>query len=135
MPATTRGNAWRDSADAADTSSLFAFFAREHLRDLCGLVVLETPAPSTTMPDSTKATQAVMRLLLEQMAKALAEPKPKPAIEGEEFVPPPGYLTRVNVKEFERGQEDSDWWRDGGDEDPFIGLRPRPKPRGPRRRR
>ena len=88
------------------------------------------------MPDSTKETRAALRLLLDQMAKALAKPKPQPT-EGEEFIPPPGYRTRVNVKEFERGQEDGDWWKDGGDEDPFIGLRPRPgpKPRAKRRPR
>ncbi len=135
MPATTRSHALARERRRGGYIVFVRFFAREHLRDLCGLVVLETPAPSTTMPDSTKVTQAVMRLLLEQMAKALAEPKPKPAMEGEEFIPPPGYRTRVNVKEFERGQGEGDWWDDSGDEDAFIGLRPRPKPRAKRRLR
>ena len=81
------------------------------------------------MPDSTKETQAALRALLDQMAKALAEPKP--------VEPGPGYKTRVNVREFLRGQgqDEGDWWDDSGDEDAFIGLRPRPKPRAKRRLR
>ena len=85
------------------------------------------------MPDSTKETQATLRALLDQMAKALAEPKP--------VEPGPGYKTRVNVREFLRGQGqgqgqgEGDWWDDSGDEDAFIGLRPRPKPRAKRRLR
>ena len=78
------------------------------------------------MPDSTNATTAVIRALLDEMAKALAAPKPaQPAAPGKR-------RTRVNVKEFNKAQGES-WWKDGGDEDPFIGLRPRPKRRGPRR--
>ena len=89
------------------------------------------------MTDETKTTQALLRALLKEMEKSLTQPKAQ--TEGEVFIPPPGYKTRVNVKEFERGQEDSDWWKDGGDEDAFIGLRPKPKPaakpRGKRRLR
>lgn len=79
------------------------------------------------MTDETKTTQTLLRALLREMEKSLAQPKP--AVEGEVFIPPPGYRTRVNVKEFERGQQEGEsWWKDGGDEDAFIGLRPRPKP-------
>ena len=89
------------------------------------------------MTDETKTTQALLRALLKEMEKSLTQPKAQ--TEGEVFIPPPGYKTRVNVKEFERGQEDGDWWKDGGDEDAFIGLRPKPKPaakpRGKRRLR
>lgn len=89
------------------------------------------------MADEIKTTQTLLRALLREMEKSLAQPKAE--TEGEVFIPPPGYKTRVNVKEFERGQEDGDWWNDGGDEDAFIGLRPRPKPapkpRGKRRLR
>ncbi|WP_213601381.1 hypothetical protein [Pseudoxanthomonas japonensis] len=86
------------------------------------------------MTDSTKETRAALRLLLDQMAKALAKPKPQPA-EGEEFVPPPGYRTRVNVREFLRGQkgEEESWWDSGSDGDPLLGLRPPRRRRGPRR--
>ncbi len=86
------------------------------------------------MPDSTKETRAALRLLLDQMAKALAKPKPQPT-EGEEFIPPPGYRTRVNVREFLRGQkgEGESWWDSGSDGDPLIGLRPPRRRRGPRR--
>ena len=87
------------------------------------------------MATESNTTQALLRALLREMEKSLAQPKPE--TETEAFYPPPGYRTRVNVKEFERGQEDGDWWKDGGDEDPFIGLRPRPgpKPRAKRRPR
>ncbi|WP_155953212.1 hypothetical protein [Pseudoxanthomonas suwonensis] len=82
------------------------------------------------MPDNTKATHAVLRALLDEMAKSLAATKPQPVEPG------PGYRTRVNVREFLRGQEGEDsWWDDSGDEDAFIGLRPRPKPRAKRRLR
>ena len=80
------------------------------------------------MPDSNKSTTAVIRALLDEMAKALAAPKPvQPAAPGRR-------RTRVNVKEFNKAQDEGEsWWKDGGDEDPFIGLRPTPKRRGPRR--
>jgi hypothetical protein len=79
------------------------------------------------MADESKTTQALLRALLKEMEKSLTQTKP--AAEDEVFIPPPGYRTRVNVKEFERGQEEGEsWWKDGGDEDAFIGLRPRPKP-------
>lgn len=88
------------------------------------------------MADESKTTQALLRALLREMEKSLTQPKPPAEAE---VVIPPGYKTRVNVAEFERGQEDSDWWKDGGDEDAFIGLRPRPKaaqkPRAKRRLR
>ncbi|WP_447585161.1 hypothetical protein [Pseudoxanthomonas mexicana] len=91
------------------------------------------------MPDSNKATLGAMRLLLDQMAKALAKPKPQPAAEeGAEFIPPPGYRTRVNVREFlrgQRGEEEESWWDSGSDGDPLIGLRPPRRRRGPRPRR
>lgn len=80
------------------------------------------------MADEIKTTQALLRALLREMEKSLAQPKAE--TEGEVFIPPPGYKTRVNVAEFERGQEEGEsWWKDGGDEDAFIGLRPRPKPK------
>lgn len=88
------------------------------------------------MPDNTKATHAVLRALLDEMAKALAKPKPKPEAEGGEFFPPPGYRTRVNVREFLRGQKgdgEESWWDGGSDGDPLIGLRPPRRRRGPRR--
>ncbi len=88
------------------------------------------------MPDSTKESRAVLRLLLDQMAKSLAKPKPQPEAEGGEFIPPPGYRTRVNVREFLRGQKDEgeeSWWDSGSDGDPLIGLRPPRRRRGPRR--
>lgn len=88
------------------------------------------------MADESKTTQALLRALLKEMEKSLAQPKAE--TEGEVFIPPPGYKTRVNVKEFERGEE-GEWWNEGGDEDAFIGLRPKPKPpakpRGKRRLR
>lgn len=92
------------------------------------------------MPDSNKSTTAVIRALLDQMAEALTKPKPQPADEDNEFIPPPSprRRTRVNVREFlrgQRGKEEESWWDSSGDGDPFIALRPRPKPRGPRRRR
>ncbi|QNN47411.1 hypothetical protein H9L17_04490 [Thermomonas brevis] len=81
------------------------------------------------MPDNTKATHAVLRALLDEMAKSLAAPKAQEP-------PAPGTRrTRVNVKEFNKGQQGENWWSDGGDEDEFIGLRPRPKPRARRRLR
>lgn len=90
------------------------------------------------MADESKTTQALLRALLREMEKSLAQPKP--AADGDVFIPPHGYRTRVNVREFERGQEEGEsWWKDGGGEDAFIGLRPRPKPapkpRGKRRLR
>ena len=89
------------------------------------------------MPDNTKATNAVVRALLEQMANALAKPKPQPPAEGDEFIPPPKRRrTRVNVKEFNKAKgEEGGWWDSSGDGDPFIGLRPPRKRRGPRPRR
>ena len=69
-----------------------------------------------TMAEESKTTQALLRALLREMEKSLAQPKP--AAGGEVFIPPPGYRTRVNVKEFERGQQEGEsWWKDGGDED------------------
>lgn len=89
------------------------------------------------MPDSTKETRAVLRQLLDQMTKALATAKPQPGTHGGEFIPPPGYRTRVNVREFLRGQKDEgdegSWWDSGSDGDPLIGLRPPRRRRGPRR--
>lgn len=91
------------------------------------------------MHDNTKETRAALRLLLEQMAKALEKPRPKPQpAGGEEFIPPPGYRTRVNVREFLRGQKEQgeeSWWDSGSDGDSLIGLRPPRKRRGPRPRR
>ena len=90
------------------------------------------------MPDSTNATTAVIRALLDQMAEALTKPKPQPPAEGDEFVPPPSprRRTRVNVKEFNKAKgEEEGWWDSSGDGDPFIGLRPPRKRRGPRPRR
>ena len=90
------------------------------------------------MPDSTNATTAVIRALLDQMAEALTKPKPQPADEGNEFIPPPSprRRTRVNVKEFNKAKgEGEGWWDSSGDGDPFIGLRPPRKRRGPRPRR
>lgn len=89
------------------------------------------------MADESKTTQALLRALLREMEKSLT--KPKIETEGEVVIPP-GYKTRVNVAEFERGQEEGEsWWKEGGDEDAFIGLRPRPKaaqkPRAKRRLR
>lgn len=90
------------------------------------------------MPDSDKATTAVIRALLDEMAKALAKPKPQPIAEGDEFIPPPRRRTRVNVREFLKGQKDQEeesWWDSGSDGDPLIGLRPPRRRRGPRPRR
>ena len=78
------------------------------------------------MADESKTTQALLRALLKEMEKSLASPKTQ--TNDEVFVPPPGYKTRVNVREFERGQEEGEWWKEGDDEDAFIGLRPKPKP-------
>ena len=80
------------------------------------------------MPDNHKATTAVIRALLDEMAQALAAQKPaQPAAPGKR-------RTRVNVKEFNKAQgEEEGWWDSSGDGDPFIALRPRPKRRGPRR--
>lgn len=79
--------------------------------------------------ETTKTTQALLRALMKEMEKTLAAPQPTPP-------PAPGTRrTRVNVKEFNKAQEGESWWSDGGDEDEFIGLRPRPKPRAKRRLR
>ena len=104
------------------------------------LLVVDTPAPSTAMPDSSKSTTAVIRALLDQMAEALTKPKPQPGDEGSEFIPPPSprRRTRVNVREFlrgQRGKEEESWWDSGSDGDPLIGLRPPRKRRGPSPRR
>jgi len=81
------------------------------------------------MADESKTTQALLRALLKEMEKSLAAPKaPEPSAPGT-------HRTRVNVKEFNRAQQEESWWSDGGDEDEFIGLRPRPKPRAKRRLR
>lgn len=92
------------------------------------------------MPDSNKSTTAVIRALLDQMAEALTKPTPQPPAEGDEFIPPPPSpprrRTRVNVREFNKAKGEAEgWWDSSGDGDPFIALRPRPQPRGPRRRR
>ena len=80
------------------------------------------------MTDETiKTTQALLRALMKEMEKTLATPQPT--------TPPGTRRTRVNVKEFNKAQESESWWSDGGDEDEFIGLRPRPKPRAKRRLR
>ena len=88
-------------------------------------------APRKTMPDSTKATRAAFRALLDQLAKIRAkqQPQPPPAPSG------PVRKTRVNVREFLRGQkgEGESWWDSGSDGDPLIGLRPPRRRRGPRR--
>ena len=113
--------------------------ARIRLRPGRGLLFLGTSAATTPMPENNKATTAVIRTLLDEMAKALAKPKQQPTAEDGEFIPPPSprRRTRVNVREFlrgQRGKEEESWWDSSGDGDPFIALRPRPKPRGPRRR-
>lgn len=74
-----------------------------------------------------KTAQSLLRAMLKEMEKTLAEPKP--------YVRPPGAKTRVNVEEFNKAQQGENWGSDGGDEDQFIGLRPRPKPRAKRRLR
>ena len=80
------------------------------------------------MPDNTKATYAVLRALLDEMAKSLAAPKP---VERD-----PNQRTRVNVKEFNKAQgEEEGWWDSSSDGDALIGLRPPRKRRGPRPRR
>ena len=82
------------------------------------------------MPDNTKATNAVIRALLDEMAKSLAAQTPTPP------AAPGKRRTRVNVREFNKAQDEGEsWWKDGGDEDPFIGLRPPRKRRGPSPRR
>ncbi|WP_379655041.1 hypothetical protein [Pseudoxanthomonas sp. UC19_8] len=83
------------------------------------------------MADESKTTtQALLRALLREMEKSLAAPKAQEP-------PAPGTRrTRVNVKEFNKAQQEGEnWWKDGGDEDAFIGLRPRPKSRAKRRLR
>lgn len=85
------------------------------------------------MPDSTKATRAAFRALLDQLAKIRAKQQPQP--QPQSAPSGPVHRTRVNVREFLRGKEEDSWWDSSGDGDPWIGLRPRPKPRGPRRRR
>lgn len=81
------------------------------------------------MADTSKTTQALLRALMKEMEKSLAAPtaqEPRP----------PGTRTRVNVKEFNKAQQqEENWWSEGGDEDEFMGLRPRPKPRAKRRLR
>lgn len=87
------------------------------------------------MADESNTTQAILRALLKEMEKSLAAPKPKePDLDN--------YKTRMDTKEFLRGQQqEENWWSEGegGGEDAFIGLRPRPrpstKPRGKRRLR
>ncbi|EMR0465770.1 hypothetical protein [Stenotrophomonas maltophilia] len=79
--------------------------------------------------ETTKTTQALLRALMKEMEKTLTKQEPAPP-------PEPGTRkTRVNAKEFNKTQESESWWDDGGDEDEFMGLRPRPKPRGKRRLR
>lgn len=83
------------------------------------------------MADETKTTQTLLRALLKEMEKSLTEHKPyEPDMAN--------YKTRVDTAEFLRGQGEENWWDEGGgDEEAFIGLRPKPKPkpRGKRRLR
>lgn len=110
---------------------------RVRLRPVRGLLLLDTSARTTPMPDSTKSMTNVIRALLDQMAEALTKPKPQPPGNGDEFIPPPPRRRmRVNVKAFNKAKgEEEGWWDSGGDGDPFIGLRPPRKRRGPRPRR
>ncbi|WP_374011846.1 hypothetical protein [Pseudoxanthomonas koreensis] len=89
------------------------------------------------MADESKTTQALLRALLREMEKSLAHPKAETEMEA--FYPPPGYKTRVNVKEFERGQREGNWWDDsesGGGSEPFgLDLRPKPAPKTRAKRR
>jgi hypothetical protein len=90
------------------------------------------------VPDNNKATTAVIRALLDEMAKALTKPKPQQPADGDEFIPPPSprRRTRVNVREFNKAKgEEESWWDSGSDGDPLIGLRPPRRRRGPRPRR
>ena len=83
------------------------------------------------MATESKTTQALLRALLREMEKTLAEPKP--------YERPEGHRTRVNVKEFERGQREGNWWDDsdsGGGSEPFgFDLRPKPAPKARAKRR
>ena len=80
------------------------------------------------MADESKTTQALLRALLKEMEKTLAESKP--------YERPEGHRTRVNVKEFERGQQEGNWWDEsGGDGSEPFGLDLRPKPRARHRPR
>lgn len=84
------------------------------------------------MADESKTTQTLLRALLKEMEKTLAQPKPyEPDLDN--------YKTRVNVKEFERGQREGNWWDDdegGGGDEPFgLDLRPTPKPKTRAKRR
>lgn len=112
---------------------------RFSIRGLCALrgrrvrlFVENHPRRGTHMADESKTTQALLRALLKEMEKTLAEPKP--------YERPEGHGTRVNVKEFERGQQEGNWWddSDGDGSAPFgLDLRPKPapKPRAKRRPR
>ena len=84
------------------------------------------------MADESKTTQTLLRALLKEMEKTLAQPKPyEPDLDN--------YKTRVSVKEFERGQREGNWWDDddgsGGDEPFGLDLRPTPKPKSRAKRR
>ena len=84
------------------------------------------------MADESTTTQAILRALLKEMEKSLAQAKPKE-------IDLDNYKTRVNVKEFERGQREGNWWDDdegGGGDEPFgLDLRPTPKPKSRAKRR
>ena len=84
------------------------------------------------MADESKTTQTLLRGLLKEMEKMLAEPKQyEPDLDN--------YKTRVNVKEFERGQREGNHGDDGdsgGGDEPFgLDLRPTPKPKSRAKRR
>lgn len=82
------------------------------------------------MADENKTTQALLRALLREMEKTLAEPKP--------YERPEGHRTRVNVREFERGQREDNRRddSDSGGSEPFsFDLRPKPAPKARAKRR
>lgn len=83
------------------------------------------------MTDESKTTQTLLRALLKEMEKTLAQPKQyEPDLDN--------YKTRVNVKEFERGQREGNRGDDdsGGGDEPFgLDLRPTPKPKTRAKRR
>lgn len=138
MPATPCRRAWSRQPRRGGYIVAVRISACIALRPGRGLLFLGTSDPTAPMPDSDKATTAVIRALLDEMAKALAKPKPQPIAEGDEFIPPPRRRTRVNVREFLKGQKDQEeesWWDSGSDGDPLIGLRPPRRRRGPRPRR
>ena len=84
------------------------------------------------MADESTTTQAILRALLKEMEKSLTQTKPKE-------IDLDNYKTRVNVKEFERGQREGNSWDEddgsGGDEPFGLDLRPTPKPKSRSKRR